>query len=119
MQKREAGLVIALDPMVLADCNKIICTGASLLNDSLDATLAVCPTAATIVLVGPTVGCFPDEIFARGIAAVAGTEIVDGPASYAALARGDNLGESSRRTLIRRPDYPGFSALLERAAGKG
>ncbi len=116
MLRAEDGLTISLDANVLARCNKIICTGATLLNGSLDEMLGYCVDASAIALVGPTVGCFPDDLFARGIDCVAGTEITDGEAAYAALAAGRRLAALARRTVIRRADYPGFDALLGRLA---
>ena len=64
---------ISLDPRILRGCNKIICTGATLLNDSFDTMLAHCRAAEQVALVGPTVGFFPDVAFARGVDIVAGT----------------------------------------------
>ena len=118
MQKTEPGLVISLDPRVLRGCNKIICTGATLLNASLDKMLGHCSDAVEVALVGPTVGCFPDDFFARGIAFAAGSEIGDGERAYAALSRGDGLGKLARRTVIDRGTYPGFEWLIERAAAR-
>lgn len=115
MLKREPGLEVTLDPDVLRTCNKIICTGATLLNDSLEAMLGYFPSAARVVLLGPTVGFFPDPLFARGIDAAGGTRVLDARAAGARLAAGGKLGDSAVRTLVERAGYPGFDELLERA----
>ena len=115
MVSASAGLVISLDPTILLGCTKIICTGATLLNDSLDQMLAHCRSAAQLALVGPTVGFFPDAVFARGVDVVAGTRIIDPALAYARLRAGAKLGDSAERTVIRRAEYPGFTVLLERA----
>ena len=107
-------LCITLDPELLRPCNKIICTGATLLNNSLDEMLGYCRDAEVIALLGPTVGFFPDPLFARGIDRVGGTQIVDTTRAYARLERGHNIGDSAIRTLITREDYPGFDELRER-----
>ena len=112
------GFEISLDPRVLRSCNKIICTGATLLNDSLENMLDYCRNADTIALVGPTVGCFPDALFARGIDIVAGTCIIDAAGARERLLAGDKIGNCATRYVLRRQDYPGFEALLETACSR-
>jgi len=82
------------------------------LNDSLDEVLGYCRRAEVIVMAGPTVGFFPDPVFARGIDRVAGTRVLDADGARARLEAGDKLGDCGQRTLIRRSDYPGLDALL-------
>lgn len=116
----EPGLRITLDTRVLGDCNKIICTGATLVNDSLETMLGHCRKAAEIALVGPTVGCFPDPLFARGVDIVAGTRIIDAAGARARLAAGNRIGDCAARYAIRRTEYPGFEVLLTDAVtGRG
>ena len=81
---------------------------------SLDAVLARCRAAERLALVGPTVGCFADDLFARGIDVVAGTAIADGAGACARLAAGETLGNFARRTVMTAADYPGFDALMAR-----
>ncbi len=106
---------ISLDPRVLRDCNKIICTGATLLNDSFDAMLDYCASAQQIALVGPTVGFFPDAVFARGIDIVAGTRVLDSARAEVCLTHGHKLKDCALRFVLRRSEYPGFEVLLARA----
>ena len=115
MVTRSHDFEISLDPRVLRGCNKIICTGATLLNDSFDAMLEHCAAAEQIALVGPTVGFFPDAVFARGIDIVAGTRVLDATRARSCLAAGAKPGDSVLRTVLRRSEYPGFDTLLRRA----
>ena len=108
---------ISLDPRVLADCNKIICTGATLLNDSFDSMLEYCAGATQVALVGPTVGFFPDAVFARGIDIVAGTRVLDSARARHGLAANRKLDDCASRIVLRRNEYPGFEQLLARAVG--
>ncbi len=112
---RDGSVEVALDPRPLSVCNKVICTGATLLNDSLDEMLGHCATDAEIALVGPTVGFFPDPLFARGVRLVAGTRLLDSAAAADCLARNVKFDACAERTVIRREDYPGFDSLLARA----
>lgn len=110
----EDGLSIVLDPRALASCEEIIVTGATLINDSLDAMLGWCRQARRVVLVGPTAGVLPQVLFAHGVAAVGSLEIRDGPRALQRLRAGEKLGDAARRTLIEACDYPSCAALLAR-----
>ncbi len=118
MVQNAENLVISLDPAVLNPCSKVVCTGSTLINHSLEQTLAACPRGADIVLLGPTVGCFPDDFFERGVVSLAGTAIADGFAAHDVLAAGGRLGDVSRKTVITPSDYPGFETLISEAARK-
>ncbi len=115
MAAEAPGVVISLDPAVLVGCNKVICTGATLLNNSLGRMLTHCDGAAEIGLVGPTVGCFPDDFFAAGVAVAAGSAVHDSARAARAVAAGLGLGDQLRRTMIRPESYPGFETLIKRA----
>lgn len=114
MLREEEGLSITLDPHALAPCSDIIVTGATLINDSLDAMLVWCRHARRVVLLGPTAGVVPQVLFAHGIAAVGGLEILDAPAAIARLRAGERLGDTARRYLMEADDHPSLDALLAR-----
>jgi hypothetical protein len=108
------GYRVTTDRNELAACNKVIATSTMLLNDSLDAMLAVCGKARTFALIGPGAGCLPDPLFARGVTLVGGTWITDRDAFRAALTAGQPWTATAHKIAIRREDYPGFDTLLGR-----
>ncbi len=108
------GYRVTTDRGELATCNKVIATSTMLLNDSLDTMLAACPQARSFALIGPGAGCLPDPLFARGVTLMGGTWITDREAFCATLAIGASWSAAARKVVIRREDYPGFEALLDR-----
>ena len=105
---------VSLDPAQLQTCNKILCTAATLLNDSLDDILQYTGKAEKIAVVGPTAGFFPDPLFRRGVSAVGGTEITDADLAIENLKNDRGLKDCSRRYTIYKNGYPGTEALLDR-----
>jgi hypothetical protein len=75
---------VTLDVTELNTCNKVLCTGTTLLNDTLDDVLEQCTAAEHISVLGPTAGYFPDPLFARGVHVLGGRLVNDGNASVAA-----------------------------------
>lgn len=112
----QPGFTVTLDPADLAPCTQVLSTSTVLLNHTLDGVLAACGQAQRLVLVGPGAACLPDALFARGVTALGGTWVLDGPAFTAALARGAPWGAATRKTLLAREAYPGLAGLLARAA---
>jgi uncharacterized protein len=112
---QRAGYRVTTDRGELAGCNKVIATSTMLLNDTLDNMLTVCSSARSFALIGPGAGCLPDPLFARGVTLVGGTWIIDHEAFRVALAAGSPWTSAARKFAIRRDDYPGFEALVERA----
>ena len=97
------GYTVTLDPAALQACSQVLLTSTVLLNDSLDAVLAHCRQARAVVMVGPGAGCLPQPLFERGITAVGGTWIEDGPGFVAALRSGASWGRFARKVLWQRP----------------
>jgi len=116
MLKSDNAVRVTLDPSLLYGCNKIICTGATLLNNSLDSMLGYCHRADTVALLGPTVGFFPDPLLDRGIERIGGTRVIDTNSARDRLKNGYKIGDSAIRTLITKTKYPGFKALQQRCA---
>src|SRR5919198_6749308 len=110
------GLTVTLDPARLTECNKIVCTSTALLNDSLDALLAHGRGASEFVIIGPSAGCVPDPLFARGVTGVGGAWIEDASTLLARAERGERWGDATRKFLLRRDGWPGLDDLFERAA---
>ena len=113
------GVRVTLDPAELAGCDKVLSTGTLLLNDTLDAVLAHCRGARRLALVGPSVGCPPDPLFARGITLLGGSWVMDGAAYVQALVSGTSTGAFARKFTLAPQDYPGWSTLLALAVARG
>jgi uncharacterized protein len=106
------GYRVTLDADELRRCDKVVSTGTLVLNDTLDAMLARCTQARWVALIGPTMGCLPDALFARGVTLVGGSWVLDGPAYVDALRRGEVRRGLSRKMALTRDTYPGFERLL-------
>ncbi len=108
------GYRVTLDPLELAACDKVLSTCTVLLNDTLDGVLAACRGAHRFAIVGPSAGCVPDPLFARGVHSVNGRRVSDAPGFRTALAAGDKWGSFAYKYAISRDDYPGIEQLLQR-----
>lgn len=97
------GFTVTLDPTALRSCSQVLMTSTVLLNGSLDAVLAHCTRARSVAMIGPGAGCLPQPLFDRGVTALGGTWIDDGPGFVAALRRGEPWGRFARKVLWRRP----------------
>ena len=113
------GYRVTLDAGELADCSKVVSTSTLLLNDSVDRMLAYCRNARWFAMIGPSAGCLPDALFARGVTLVGGSWIKDGEGFTSALRRGASLGDYASKFALSANSYPGFDALLARACGAG
>ena len=107
---------VTLDAAELVACNKILCTAATLLNDSLDEILAHCGHATRVAVIGPTAGCLPDPLFARGVDAVGGSRVADAALLKGRLREQREWAEAVQKYTIEKDVYPGFARLLRRAS---
>jgi len=112
MLQEADGLSITLDPGRLSACNKVICTAATLINDSVDEMLGYCRHADVVAMIGPSASFIPEPLFARGVALVGGTAIDDAGAAMLAQRGGRGLRGCSRRYVIERGTWPGMTQLL-------
>jgi hypothetical protein len=108
------GYRVTLDGTELEQCTKILSTATLLLNDTLDRMLGYCGNAQWLALLGPTAGCLPDALFARGVTLLGGNWITDGPAYIDSLLRGDPTSPHSFKFALNPANYPGFETLLQR-----
>lgn len=108
------GYRVTLDADELHRCDKVVSTGTLVLNETLDAMLARCSHARAVVLIGPTMGCLPDALFARGVTLIGGTWVLDAPAYVDSLQRGDVRKGLAQKVATTPTTYPGFEALLAR-----
>jgi uncharacterized protein len=106
MVRSDAMVNITLDPTALRQCNKIVCTAATLINDSLDEVLGYCTHAEEISMVGPTASCFAQPLFARGISFVGGIRILDAALALARLRSGEKLGAAAAKFGVTPFTYP-------------
>ena len=108
LMKKYPDLPITLDAEKLKDCNKVLCTSTTILNNSLDEILAHCSPAAFISIIGPTAGYFPDPLFARGVDVVGGRVIKDGKQFLRLLAEKKRWGDATLRTCFQKKTYNGI-----------
>ncbi len=110
MVRTEPTLIITLDQARLADCNKIVCTAATLINDSLDEVLGYCRHAEAMAMIGPTASCFPAPLCARGFSLVGGRRIVTADLALARLRRASILADAAVKFELTPAAYVGIEA---------
>ena len=101
-------LPITLDATKLSTCNKILCTGTTILNNSLDEILAHCSPDAFVSIIGPTAGYFPDPLFDRGVDVVGGRIVKNGELFLQLLAERKRWGDATQRTCFQKQTYAGI-----------
>lgn len=115
------GWCVTTDAAALEACGKVLSTSTLLLNDTLDRMLAHCRNATWFAMVGPSAGCLPDALFARGVTLLGGSWVDDREAFIEGLTSGDKENRKGRKATskfaLTADAYPGFAALLERAVG--
>ena len=109
---REAGFEVTLDADKLRSCNKVLATGAMLLNDTFDSVLAHCRRADVVAVIGPTASCLPDPLFARGVHMVGGARCVDLDGLIERVGEGRSFGETAEKYTLTVAGYPGVRQLL-------
>lgn len=115
--QEQPGFSVTLDAARLARCNKIVSTSTVLLNDSLDRILEQARHAEEFVIIGPSAGCVPDPLFARGVTAVGGSMVTDAETFMRRAETSEPWGDAARKYHVARgPAYPGLAQLLQRAA---
>lgn len=107
------GFRVTLAPGDLAACEKILSTCTVMLNDTLDGVLDACRDARYFSIIGPTAGCVPDPLFARGVDCLGGRRVVDVEGFREAFREGRKWGAYACKYAIARDEYPGFGELLK------
>jgi len=103
--KKFRDLPITMDVTKLADCNKILCTSTTVLNNSLDEILTHCSPDAFVSVVGPTAGYFPDPLFACGVDVVGGRVVANSKEFLQRLAQRKRWGDTTLRTCFQKKTY--------------
>ncbi|MDP6551647.1 MAG: DUF364 domain-containing protein [Arenicellales bacterium] len=96
----------------IQDCDRVLITGSTLMNDTLDDVLSHCNPASQIALVGPTASCLPDPIFERGIDVVGSATVSDLPLLVDLLQTGEPWRAGTAKYCIARSQYPGIRQLM-------
>ena len=104
------GYRVTLDAAELEACSKVLSTSTILLNQTVDAMLAHCRRAERIVLIGPSAGCLPDPLFARGVTVVGGSWVTDRAGFIDALRCGDSWSAFAYKFALSAADWPGLPA---------
>ena len=99
----------------LRDCDRVLITGSTLINDTLDDVLSYCDPKARVALVGPSASCLPDPIFDRGVDVVGSTMVCDLPRLEALLEAGKPWAEGTAKYCITRDQYPGIRQMIRGA----
>jgi uncharacterized protein (DUF4213/DUF364 family) len=83
--------------------------------------LAHCRAARWFAMVGPSAGCLPDALFARGVTLLGGSWVEDRAAFIDGLKSGDKDNRKGRKSTskfaLTKEGWPGFEVLLERVGG--
>ncbi|OGT71967.1 MAG: hypothetical protein A3I78_01840 [Gammaproteobacteria bacterium RIFCSPLOWO2_02_FULL_56_15] len=103
---------VVLDPECLRDCNKVVSTASTLLNNSIDEVLEITAGAGEMAIIGPTAGFFPDPLFRRGVTAIGGSEILNATTALLRLKADQRVGDAGRKFITRVEDYPGMDRML-------
>ena len=101
-------LNVTLDVTELKRCNKVLCTGTALQNDTLDEVLTHCSAAEHISLLGPTAGYFPDPLFARGVDVLGGRMVKDGMLLLQLISERKKWGVATQKLCFQASQYTGF-----------
>jgi uncharacterized protein (DUF4213/DUF364 family) len=112
------GWRVTTDATELEGCSKVLSTSTLLLNDTLDRMLGHCRNAQWFAMVGPSAGCLPDALFARGVTLLGGSWVEDRTAFIEGLVSGDKDNRKGRKATnkfaLTAAGYPGFAELVDR-----
>lgn len=95
--REEPSLLVTLDHRRLETCNKIIITGTTLLNQTLDEVLSHCQQAEQVNLLGPSASCIGEPLFERGVTSIGGFHVHDTPGFLAAWRTGHGWRDAGTR----------------------
>ena len=91
---------------VVPGADVVLITGTTLLNDTLESLLALCGPIARVVMVGPTVGLYPDAFLRRGADVLGGVRVTAPDAFLDVLEEGGSgyhfFGRSAEKVVLVR-----------------
>lgn len=108
------GVRMTEDVRDLEACRVVLCTAATLVNDSLESILEATPHAESFSMVGPTGSGLPDVLFSRGVDTVGGVFFPSQDELFKRLRSGESWKKAGQKYQLQRQTYPGIDALLSR-----
>jgi len=113
---QRTGVTLSRNPADLSACRIVLCTAATLINDSVDDILQHCQKAENFSLIGPSGSGLPDVLFEHGIDAVGGVFFASTNELNETLASRSSWGKAGQKYQLDANSYPGYQALLEKAS---
>jgi len=108
------GVRLTQDTADLSSCRIILCTAATLINDSIDDILEHCQQAESFSLIGPSGSGLPDMLLERGVDAVGGVFFSSDSELKGKLAERSSWGSAGQKYQLTAENYPGYQALLDK-----
>ena len=91
---------------VVPSADVVLITGTTLVNDTLEDLLALCRQDARVVVVGPTVGLYPDAFLRHGVDVLGSVRVTAPDAFLDVLAEGGSgyhfFGRSAEKVVLAR-----------------
>ena len=94
------------------DCDRVLITGSTLINHTLDEVIENCSRDAQTALIGPTASCLPDPLFERGIHVIGSTTVTNSTLLAELLETGEPWSRATSKYCVSRENYPGIKKLL-------
>jgi uncharacterized protein (DUF4213/DUF364 family) len=104
---------VTLDSDRLKECNKVLITSTTVLNNTVDDILIKCSEAERISLIGPTAGFLPDPLFNRNVQVVGSTYIHNSKLFMELVSKNERWGPSTKKYCIQKQNYGGYLSLIE------
>lgn len=108
------GVRLIQDPAELSSCRIVLCTAATLINDSIDNILSHCRQTESFSLIGPSGSGLPDVLLARGVDAVGGVYFPSDSELEDKLAERSSWGSAGQKYQLSADIYPGYQSLLDK-----
>ncbi len=108
------GVQLTQNPADLSTCRIVLCTAATLINDSIDEILSHTQQAESFSLIGPSGSGLPDTLLDRGVDAVGGVYFPSDVELKDKLAERSSWGSAGQKYQLSKANYPGYRALLEK-----
>ena len=108
-----SGVSLGKDIRNLQDCEHIICTASTLINQTLETVVEQVANAKTFNILGPSGSHCPDVLFNLGVSSVGGIQFQDIDRLKEALAEQASWGKLGNKYQLTPDRYPGLEVLLD------